>query len=124
MGYASWVYSVMNDESKMNTKSYKYAICEMSAITAASDALAKYTGMCCPLDSGIVFIMIFIKGVFSNRTSTPVRLIQVKSIYCKMTVHNISNIYSKTWSKKLVLETRAYNNLAISYLRIPTNFCY
>ncbi|KAK2177853.1 hypothetical protein NP493_575g00004 [Ridgeia piscesae] len=43
VGYASWVCSVMNDESKMNTKSYKYAICEMSAITAASDALAKYT---------------------------------------------------------------------------------
>jgi len=100
VGYASWVCSVMNDESKMNTKSYKYAICEMSAITAASDALAKYTGKCCPLmgNSGIVFIVLFIKGVFSNRTSSPVfRLIQVKSIYCKMTVHNITYIYSKTW---------------------------
>ena len=39
----------MNDESKMNTDSYKYAICQMSATTAASDALAKYTGKCCPL---------------------------------------------------------------------------
>ncbi|KAI0208166.1 Tetratricopeptide repeat protein 37 [Lamellibrachia satsuma] len=43
VGYASWVCSVMNDESKMNTESYRYAICQMSAITAASDALAKYT---------------------------------------------------------------------------------
>ena len=49
VGYASCVCSVMNDESKMNTDSYRYAICQMSAVTAASDALAKYTGKCCPL---------------------------------------------------------------------------
>ena len=46
VGYASCVCSVMNDESKMNTDSYRYAICQMSAVTAASDALAKYTGKC------------------------------------------------------------------------------
>ena len=44
LGYASWVCTTLLDPDKMTSDLYKYAIDQMGAVDAASDALAKYTG--------------------------------------------------------------------------------
>lgn len=44
MGYAHWVSQTLQDKTKMATEWYQYAIIKMGAITASTDALAKYLG--------------------------------------------------------------------------------
>ncbi len=45
LGYAHWVCSALQDHSQLDTDLYQYAIHQMAAVPAASDALAKYTGL-------------------------------------------------------------------------------
>ncbi|XP_061172794.1 superkiller complex protein 3-like [Saccostrea echinata] len=42
LGYAHWVCTLLQDETKHNTEMYSYAIHQMLAVPAASDALVKY----------------------------------------------------------------------------------
>ncbi|KAK3606262.1 hypothetical protein CHS0354_037938 [Potamilus streckersoni] len=42
IGYAHWVCSLLQDKTKHNTEMFRYAIEQMSAIPAASDALSRY----------------------------------------------------------------------------------
>lgn len=42
LGYAHWVCTLLQDKAKHSTEMYRYAIHQMSAIPAASDALARY----------------------------------------------------------------------------------
>ena len=44
MGYAHWVCSLLLDTERQTSEVYQYAIHQMAAIPAASDALARYTG--------------------------------------------------------------------------------
>lgn len=44
MGYAHWVCTLLKDKAKHSTEMYRYAIHQMAAIPAASDALARYLG--------------------------------------------------------------------------------
>lgn len=44
LGYAHWVCSLLQDKTKRNTEVYNYAIHQMAALPAASDALARYLG--------------------------------------------------------------------------------
>jgi len=44
IGYADWVCRTLNDRSKMSLSWYQYAVNEMDATTAATDALSKYLG--------------------------------------------------------------------------------
>jgi len=43
-GYADWVCRTVRDRSKMSTSWYQYAITQMDAVTAATDALNKHLG--------------------------------------------------------------------------------
>lgn len=43
IGYAHWVCLTLKDSSKMSSKWYKYAIEHLNAVTAAGDAMSKYT---------------------------------------------------------------------------------
>lgn len=47
MGYAHWVCTLLKDKAKHSTEMYRYAIHQMAAIPAASDALARYLGKNC-----------------------------------------------------------------------------
>lgn len=47
LGYAHWVCTLLQDKAKHSTEMYRYAIHQMSAIPAASDALARYLGKNC-----------------------------------------------------------------------------
>ncbi|KAL5004760.1 hypothetical protein ScPMuIL_018216 [Solemya velum] len=42
MGYASWVCAMIKNDSKHQTEMFKYAIQQMAALPAASDALSRY----------------------------------------------------------------------------------
>ncbi|XP_078313322.1 superkiller complex protein 3-like [Crassostrea virginica] len=42
LGYAHWVCSLLQDKTKRNTEVYNYAIHQMAALPAASDALTRY----------------------------------------------------------------------------------
>ena len=44
LGYGHWVCSLLLDSEKHVSEIFQYAIHQMSAIPAASDALARYTG--------------------------------------------------------------------------------
>ena len=44
IGYAHWVCQTLQDKSKMESPWYQYAVVQMGAVIAASDALAKYLG--------------------------------------------------------------------------------
>ena len=44
LGYGNWVCSLLLDTKKQASEIYQYAIYQMSAIPAASDSLARYTG--------------------------------------------------------------------------------
>lgn len=44
MGYAHWVCTLLKDKAKHSMEMYRYAIHQMAAIPAASDALARYLG--------------------------------------------------------------------------------
>lgn len=45
VGYAHWVCKTLLDRSIRNTEFFRYSIQHLAAVPAASDAMAKYTGM-------------------------------------------------------------------------------
>ena len=47
LGYGHWVCSLLLDREKETSEMFQYAIHQMSAIPAASDGLARYTGLLC-----------------------------------------------------------------------------
>ena len=45
-GYADWVCHTVHNKSKMSEPCYQYAVNQMNAVTAATDALNRYLGLC------------------------------------------------------------------------------